>query len=117
LAPADLLATVTAYTAQTIADARRFLPRRIDEVLICGGGARNVTLMRMLQMAWDGTPVRPVETLGWDGRALEAVAFAVLAYQAKRGVACNLPSVTGAARPVILGSITPGKNRRTKLSF
>ena len=117
LAPADLLATVTAYTAQTIADARRFLPRRIDEVLICGGGARNATLMRMLQRAWEGTPVRPVETLGWDGRALEAVAFAVLAYQAKRGVPCNLPSVTGATRHVILGSITPGKNRRTTLSF
>ncbi|MEP6602180.1 MAG: anhydro-N-acetylmuramic acid kinase, partial [Nitrospirota bacterium] len=102
LAPADLVATVTAYTAQTIADARRFLPRRIDEVLICGGGTRNATLVRMLRRAWDGTPVRPVEALGWDGRALEAVAFAVLAYQAKRGVPCNLPSVTGATRQVIL---------------
>jgi anhydro-N-acetylmuramic acid kinase len=111
LAPADLMATVTAYTAQTIADARRFLPRRIDEVLICGGGARNATLMRMLREAWDGTPVRPVEALGWDGRALEAVAFAVLAYQAKRGVPCNLPSVTGATRPVVLGSVTPGNGR------
>jgi anhydro-N-acetylmuramic acid kinase len=110
LALADLMATVTAYTAQTIADARRFLPRRIDEVLICGGGARNATLMRMLRGVWDGTPVRPVEALGWDGRALEAVAFAVFAYQAKRGVPCNLPSVTGATRPVVLGSITPGKD-------
>jgi anhydro-N-acetylmuramic acid kinase len=111
LAPVDLMATVTAYTAQTIADARRFLPRRIDEVLICGGGARNATLMRMLRGAWDGTPVRPVEALGWDGRALEAVAFAVFAYQAKRGVSCNLPSVTGATRPVVLGSVTPGNGR------
>jgi anhydro-N-acetylmuramic acid kinase len=109
LPPADLVATVTAYTAQTIAAAQRFLPRRTDEVLICGGGARNATLMRMLRGAWKGTPVRLVETLGWDGRALEAVAFAVLAYQAKRGVPCNLPSVTGATRHVILGSITPGK--------
>jgi anhydro-N-acetylmuramic acid kinase len=111
LSHADLLATLTAYTARTIADARRFLPRQVDEVLICGGGAKNSTLMRMLQEAWGNTPVRPVEVLGWDGRALEAVAFAVFAYQMVRGVPCNLPSVTGAKREVVLGSMTPGKGR------
>jgi anhydro-N-acetylmuramic acid kinase len=106
--PADLMATVTAYTARTIADGERFLSRRIDEVLICGGGAKNLTLMGMLQEAWGNTPVRPVEALGWNGRALEAVAFAVFAYQALRRVPCNLPAVTGAKREVVLGSITPG---------
>jgi anhydro-N-acetylmuramic acid kinase len=109
--PADLMATVTAYTAQTIADGERFLSRRVDEVLICGGGAKNFTLMRMLEKAWGGTPVRAVEAVGWNGRALEAVAFAVFAYQSVRGVACNLPSVTGAKREVLLGSITPGNRR------
>jgi anhydro-N-acetylmuramic acid kinase len=106
LSKADLLATATAYTARTIADAQKFLPRKPREILICGGGAKNLTLMRMLQEVWGHIPVRKVEALGWDGRALEAVAFAVFAYQAVRGVACNLPSVTGAKREVVLGTIT-----------
>jgi anhydro-N-acetylmuramic acid kinase len=109
---ADLMATVTAFTARTIVDGERFLSRNVDEVLICGGGAKNLTLMRMLQNAWGRIPVRPVETLGWNGRALEAVAFAVFAYQALHGVPCNLPAVTGAKREVVLGSVTPGQNAR-----
>ncbi len=113
ITPADLMATATAYTAQTIADGERFLSGCVDEVLICGGGAKNLTLMEMLQDAWGSTPVRPVEALGWNGRALEAVAFAVFAYQALRGVPCNLPAVTGAKREVVLGSITPGSDRES----
>ena len=105
------MATVTAFTARTIVDGKRFLSRNVDEVLICGGGAKNVTLMGMLQKAWGSIPVRPVETLGWNGRALEAVAFAVFAYQALHGVPCNLPAVTGAKREVVLGSITRGNHR------
>src|SRR5439155_14698959 len=81
LVDADLVATATAFTARTIVDAQKFLPRRVAEVFISGGGARNPTLVRMLKEAWEGIPVRPVEALGWNGRALEAVAFAVLAYQ------------------------------------
>jgi anhydro-N-acetylmuramic acid kinase len=53
--------------------------------------------------------VRPVEATGWDGRALEAMAFAVFAYQHVKGVPCNLPNVTGAKRAVVLGMIVPGK--------
>jgi anhydro-N-acetylmuramic acid kinase len=68
----------------------------------------------MLQAAWNhhsgrGVRVRTVEGLGWDGRALEAVAFAVFAYQHVKGVACNLPRVTGAKRAVVMGSITPAQ--------
>jgi anhydro-N-acetylmuramic acid kinase len=111
VSPADLVATATAYTARTIADAQKLLPAHVSDVIICGGGAKNLTLMRMLQAAWGNIPVRRVETLGWNGRALEAVAFAVFAYQAMRGVPCNLPSVTGARRPVVLGSITPGRTK------
>jgi len=109
LSDADLVATATAFTARTIADAQKFLPRRVEEVFISGGGARNPTLMRRLQETWGGLPVRTVEALGWDGRALEAVAFAVFAYQHVRGVPCNLPQVTGAKRAVVLGAVTPGK--------
>jgi anhydro-N-acetylmuramic acid kinase len=111
LGPKDIIATATAYTARTIADAQRFLPGRIDEVLICGGGGRNPALLRMLQTAWDGPMVRRVETVGWNGRALEAAAFGVFAYQTVHGVPCNLPSVTGAKQKVVLGSMTPGNGR------
>lgn len=111
LTDADLVATATAFTARTIAGAAKFLSGRVDEVLVCGGGAKNVTLMRMLQDEWKPAKVRCVEAVGWDGRALEAVAFAVFAYQAVRGVPCNLPKVTGATRAVVLGAIVPGRNR------
>lgn len=110
LSDADLVATATAYTARTVAGARKFLPGNVDEVLVCGGGARNASLMRMLQAEWGrGGDVRPVETTGWDGRALEAVAFAVFAYQHVKNVPCNLPNVTGAKKAVVLGMIVPGK--------
>jgi anhydro-N-acetylmuramic acid kinase len=108
LSDADLVATATAFTARTIAEAQKFLPRPVAEVVISGGGARNLTLMSMLRDAI-GTPVPPVETLGWDGRALEAVAFAVFAYQHVKGVPCNLPQVTGAKRAVVLGTMVPGR--------
>ncbi len=108
LPDADLVATATAYTARTIAGAKKFLPGSVDEVLVCGGGAQNASLMRMLQAEWKSAQVRPVETTGWDGRALEAVAFAVFAYQHVKGVPCNLPNVTGAKKAVVLGTITPG---------
>src|SRR5437867_4221394 len=111
LSDADLVATATAFTAWTIADAQKFLPRRVEEVFVSGGGARNPTLMRKLQETWGERPVRTVEALGWDGRALEAVAFAVFASQHVRGVPCNLPQVTGAKRTVVLGAVTPGRNR------
>jgi len=117
LSDADLVATATAFTARTIVDAQKFLPRRVEEVFVSGGGARNLTLMRKLQETWGGTPVRTVEALGWDGRALEAVAFAVFAYQHVRGVPCNLPQVTGVKRAVVLGTMVPGNKVRPKLSF
>src|SRR2546428_8602968 len=109
LSDADLLATATAFTARTIADAQKFLPRRAQGGFITGGRAGDPSLMRELPSTWGGTPVRTVEALGWNGRALEAVAFAVFAYQHVRGVPCNLPHVTGAKRAVVLGAVTPGK--------
>jgi len=115
LSDADLVATATAFTARTIADAQKFLPGRVEEVFVSGGGARNPTLMRKLQETWGGTPVRTVEVLGWDGRALEAVTFAVFAYQHVRGVPCNLPQVTGAKRAVVLGTMVPGKHPHPSL--
>jgi len=105
---ADVVATATAFTARSIAEAyRRFLPRRPDEVILCGGGARNPALVNMLAGALPGVRVRPSDELGIDADAKEAVCFAVLAAATVRGRANNVPAATGAARPVVLGKIIP----------
>lgn len=115
LSDADLLATATALTARTIADAyRRFiLPQTpLDAVLLCGGGARNPTLQRMLAAELAPLPVGNVEERGLSADAKEAIAFAVLAYETAHGRPGTLPTTTGAARPAILGSIAPGSRFR-----
>jgi anhydro-N-acetylmuramic acid kinase len=111
LSTSDLLATVTAFTARSIAlNCERFLRTRgpIDEVIVSGGGNRNPVLMRQLQAAMPQSRVARVEAYGYDGRAIEAMAFAVLAYETAHGRASNVPSATGAARAVVLGKIVPG---------
>ncbi|MDP6380623.1 MAG: anhydro-N-acetylmuramic acid kinase, partial [Phycisphaerae bacterium] len=108
IAPHDMLATVTALTARSIADAyRRFLPGPVDEVILCGGGARNRTLTRMLEEAVSPAVVRSTSDFGIDADAKEAVSFAILAAQSIRGAAGNVPAATGAKRSVVLGKIIP----------
>ena len=105
---ADLVATATALTAQSIADAyRRFLPEPVTEVLLSGGGARNGTLRRMLQVALHPMAVRTFDERFFDGEAKEAVAFALLAHLHLAGRAGNVIGATGAKGPRILGSFTP----------
>jgi anhydro-N-acetylmuramic acid kinase len=104
----DLLATCTLLTAITVGSARQWLTGPVDEVIVGGGGVRNRTLMHFLSSVFSPVPVRSLDSLGWDSRAFEAVAFAVLAYQTVRGECANVPSVTGATRPVILGATIPG---------
>lgn len=112
--PMDLLATATALTACSIRRAYRefILPRlgKVDEIYFTGGGRRNHTLMNMLRSELNFTRVGRVEEVGFDGDALEAQAFALLANEAIEGVAGSLPQVTGARRNVVLGKIVPGKN-------
>ncbi|WP_049972679.1 anhydro-N-acetylmuramic acid kinase [Haladaptatus cibarius] len=103
----DVVATATALTAHSIADAyRRFLPRMPDEVVISGGGAYNPTLVEMLDDAVDAD-VRTVEEYGIGADAKEAVAFALLAAAAMDGVPNNVPSATGASRPIVMGKRCP----------
>jgi len=111
---ADLIATVTALTATTIADAyRRFLPGPVDEVILCGGGARNATLVAMLRDELPAAKVAVMDELGLNADAKEAVSFALLARQTIRGSAGNIPHATGATHPTILGKIVPaGVTRR-----
>ncbi len=112
LADADLLATATALTARSIADAYRrlILPTiALDAVLLCGGGSRNPTLRRMLATELAPLPVGTTEERGIPSDAKEAIAFAVLAYETAHGRPGTLPATTGASRPAILGAIAPGR--------
>lgn len=108
--PRDLLATVTAFTAATMADAyRRFLPGPLDEVILCGGGAWNDTLVRMLSERVAPAHVVRMEQYGLSVDAKEAVSFAILAYATVRGIPANVPAATGARKAVVLGKIIPGR--------
>ena len=110
LMPEDIVATATALTATTIASTyRRFLPAMPDEMILCGGGAHNATLVRMLQSALEGVRIRSTDEFGIDVDAKEAVSFAILAYATIHGVPNNLPRVTGASEPVVMGKIVPGR--------
>ncbi len=103
----DVVTTLTAFTAYSIFDAyRSFLPAMPYEVIIGGGGARNPTLMRVLSERFGAIPVTAHEDIGIDSEAKEALAFAILANETLLGKPANLPSVTGASKPVILGKIT-----------
>jgi anhydro-N-acetylmuramic acid kinase len=110
LAPVDMVANVTAFTARKIAEAyRRFLPAMPDDMILCGGGAHNRMLVRMLQRELEAVKIRTTNEFGIDVDAREAVAFAILAWATMRGTANNVPSATGAAAPVVLGKIVPGR--------
>ncbi len=104
---ADVIATVTAFTAHSIADSyRQWLPELPDEVYVNGGGARNPLLMRMLADALDGVPVRATDELGITADGKEAVCFALMAHDAVAGYPTNIPGATGAQRAVALGKVT-----------
>lgn len=107
LSKEDILATLTAFTARSTAEAyRSFLPALPDEVLLCGGGARNPAIAAMLQKELPASRIGRTEDAGLPGDSKEAVAFAVLGYETMNHRPGNLPAATGAKAPVVLGSIT-----------
>jgi anhydro-N-acetylmuramic acid kinase len=85
---------------------RHQLPGPADEIIVAGGGVRNRTLLKMLAQQ-TGLPVRTTVDLGVPTQAREALAFALLGAATLDRVPANVPSVTGASRPAVLGSITP----------
>lgn len=98
----DGAATLTRFTARTVADALKMIGSS-DRVLVTGGGRKNPTLMGMLTEELPGVAVDPVEVVGWRGDLIEAEAFAWLAARVERGLATSLPSTTGVAQPVCGG--------------
>jgi anhydro-N-acetylmuramic acid kinase len=109
---ADVVTTATALTARSIADAlRRFvLPRRgsFREFVVSGGGANNPTLLAMLanELRPLHLTIRASDEFGLPSEAKEAAAFALMAYETWNRRPSNIPSATGAKRPVILGKIS-----------
>jgi anhydro-N-acetylmuramic acid kinase len=107
----DLLATASELTAWGIHDHYlRFVAPgvAIDAVAVSGGGARNPEIMRRLATCFSPIPVRTTDAWGLPVDAKEAIAFAVLASDRVDQRPANVPSVTGAGRPVVLGKITEG---------
>jgi anhydro-N-acetylmuramic acid kinase len=109
----DAVATATALTARSIADAicRFVLPRaKFSEFVVSGGGAKNPTLLTMLvNQLWPlGLKLRVSDEFGLPAEAKEAVAFAVLAYETWHHRPSNVPSATGAKRSAVLGKISYG---------
>jgi len=113
LGDADIVATATDFTAASIADAYgRHLPAAPDEVILCGGGAGNPLLAKMLEARLGGMKIMTTDALGIDPDAKEAVSFALLARLSFLGRPGNAPTATGASHPVVLGSITPATRKR-----
>ena len=106
VAAVDIQATLTAFTARALADAIRRDAPDAEAVYVCGGGALNGCLMRMLQGAL-GKPVLSTEALGIAPTHVEGIAFAWLAARFCDRQAGNLPGVTGARGPRILGALYP----------
>jgi anhydro-N-acetylmuramic acid kinase len=104
----DIAATVTAFTAASIGlSYKRFLPAMPDELILCGGGVMNNTLIEMLREELVGIKIFTSSKLGINYEAKEAISFAILAYATIKGIANNVPSATGAEQSLILGKIVP----------
>ena len=95
LAVADGAATLTAFTAASVALALTRLPSRPRRLLVAGGGRHNPTMLRMIAERTGLTP-EPTDALGWDGDALEAQGFAYMAVRALAGRPISFPGTTGA---------------------
>ncbi|HUN87935.1 MAG TPA: anhydro-N-acetylmuramic acid kinase [Terriglobales bacterium] len=107
----DVVATATALTARSMAQAIQSLPganreATYHDMIISGGGSRNCTLVKMISQLLPTLEVRTSDAFGIPAEAKEAVAFAVLAYQTWHRLPSSIPSATGADYPAVLGKIS-----------
>ena len=108
LAPADVQATLCELSAATVADALRATLPGTGRLLVCGGGVHNPLLMERLAARLPGVAVASTASIGLDPDFIEAAGFAWLARETLAGRPGNLPSVTGARGPRVLGAIHHG---------
>lgn len=104
--PADIQATLTQFTVTTVLEALARHAPDTEELIVCGGGARNLHLMSALTRQAP-CPVNASDAYGVDPQHMEAMAFAWLAWAHHHGVPASLPSVTGARHRSILGAWYP----------
>ncbi len=106
----DILTTLTALTARTIADQLNQIKLQIDTAYVCGGGAKNPVLIAMLSQLTP-TKIETTAALGLDPQWVEAATFGWIAHHTLNGITSTLPSVTGASKATVAGVITrPGNN-------
>ncbi|MBC7585318.1 MAG: anhydro-N-acetylmuramic acid kinase [Tardiphaga sp.] len=109
MAPADGAATLTAFTAAAIASIGPLLPNPPLSWIITGGGARNLTVLRMLRARLAPAEVETADSLGWSGDAMEAQAFGFLAVRGLKGLPISYPATTGVPIPMTGGVVArPG---------
>jgi anhydro-N-acetylmuramic acid kinase len=104
---ADVQTTLLELTCVSITDSILEQCSGAQEIYLCGGGAHNLTLRRRLAALLPDCSVQTTSDIGVDSDYLEAIAFAWLAQQTLLGLPANLPRVTGAAHPCVLGAIYP----------
>lgn len=105
--PQDIARTLVELSAHTICQALNRYCADVDEVYLCGGGARNTLLVNTIKSMLPSTPVMLTDALGIGVDWLEAAAFAWLAKQTLAHKPSNLPAVTGAKGLRVLGAIYP----------
>ena len=107
----DVQATLRQLTARTVADTIRQLAPDATDLIASGGGVRNPALMNDIALALPGCHVRTAHDEGLDPQDVEALAFAWLAWAHQQKTAGNIPAVTGAAGPRVLGASWPANVR------
>jgi len=105
LSAADGAATLTAFTAASVAAGLALLPERPRRLIVAGGGRRNPVMLRMIADA-TGIAPEPADALGWNGDATEAEGFAYMAVRTLRGLPISFPGTTGARAPMVGGVVS-----------
>ena len=116
LSAQDGAATLTAFSAKAVALGLRQFPDRPQRLIVCGGGRKNDTMLKMIEK-YSGIPTVLADDLGWDGDAIEAQGFAYLAYRCLHGLPITYPGTTGVAEPMSGGILTkPDRIAARKMS-
>lgn len=120
LSPADLLATATLFTAETVLRHLWKYAPKADELVVSGGGVKNLTLLKLLREGIERkfrrtVPLILCDDLGIAAKAKEALAFAFLAHETLKGRVSNVPNVTGAHKACLLGKISLGWNKQWRI--
>jgi len=110
----DGAATLTRFTAETVALAFRLLPEPPTRLIVAGGGRHNPTMMRMIGEAC-GLIAEPIEALGWNGDGTEAEGFAYMAVRTLRGLPISFPGTTGAPQAMTGGTLHEPRTRSLSL--